>query len=306
MTHNILPTTTVDTSSQAAFVKSLDEIRMHVAEEDRERFEAAVEELMYAPFINHDRKINLDRFINEEAWGRLITQVLKARFDANPEFYLDAVTSYLDGKTASEIMIDADKRVLSRLESQLTALKGCILENEAELNETFAKSIEGEIQIDLAKTMIGQISIGQARYSYPEDGGFACLSYQITNNTPIPIRKVYIDAILETPGRSTPWVEDLITLKVPGGIEPGEQLSFKQEMWHDIWKHGPFRNRDDLVLTLRALDFEGPEGECIVAQDGDSDVVQTISDLERRIAGGRKRIEGLTEKISEIRHHISS
>jgi len=310
MTHNILPTTTVDTSSQAAFVKSLDEIRMHVAEEDRERFEAAVEELMYAPFINNGKKINLDKSINDEVLDKFCREVIKTQFAANPEIYLDVMKSYFDGKTAHEIMINADKCILSRLERETTALQKRILLNETKLNKVLAEKIREDIRMTASRMIVEQILIDQAQYCYDKSFSTAYLNFRITNNTSIPIRKIYIDGILKTPGRSIPWIKDSITCKFPGGLEPNEQRLINLETYASEWEGEAdgyvFANRDDLVLTLRVSDFKGPDGERIVAQGGDSDLAQTTSDLERHIAEDRKRIEGLTEQISEIRHRIPS
>ena len=303
---------TADTSDRAAFEASLERMRASVPEDDLERFNDAVSTLMFASFSADD----------EEANGFAVLAEMAAAAE-DPNAMLERAAPYLDGKTADEIMLEADRRVLARLERQSAALLDTIAANEAELAEALEQQAQEaaldaaeEARIAEAREIVAQIEIDHARYYWDEDRWQqrALIALRITNGTPHAIRAVYVDGILETPGRSVPWVEASFNYEFPGGLEPGEQqsLNLRPNQFGD-WGNRELQDRDDLVLTLTATDFRGANNERFVGTNARDDYMirslanrldQSVARLQQRLEEDQHRASELAEEIAEIRSRL--
>ena len=291
---------TADTRSADAFETSLDRMRADLAPEDLDRFNDAVSTVLLSSFSDGD----------EESNGFAALARMAALAD-DPDQFLERAAPYLDGKTALQIMQEADRRTLVRLERQLAALMDTREANLAELAEIMAQQAEEAAldeaeaaRIAAAREVVAQISIDRARYYWEERGYMnqALIGLRITNQTEHAVRTVYIHGLLETPGRSVPWVDGSFNYEFPGGLEPGEQqtLTLRPNQFGE-WGNRDLQARDDLVLTLRATDFAGPDGQRWAGEN--SREIYAVRSVASRLAQSesrlRERIAADDERASE-------
>lgn len=295
---------TADTSSEAAFERSLERMRSGLDASELERFNAAVSQLMLAGTLG-----------DSEGNGFEVLARLAAASE-EPERLLQDAAPLIDGKTAHEIMVEADRRTLARLERQAAALEETITGVEAELSEAVEENAVEAARLAEAQMVLDQIEIDRARYHWRESGYLerAIISFRITNNSAVAVKRIFVDGVLETPGRSIPWVDSNFNYEFPGGLEPGEQQSLDLEpnMFGD-WTNRSLQNQSDLVLTLSLMDIEGADGERLVGHQSSGlydDLTpaqrraENINRLENQLEVHRRQANELSQRIVELRNLI--
>lgn len=107
--------------------------------------------------------------------------------------------------------------------------------------------------------------VNKARFYYSKDSFMEkpAIELNVTNKMPVPVSRAYFHAVLQTPGRSVPWVEEDFNYSVPGGLEPGESATWElaPNMFGN-WSHAP-KARNDMVLTVTPIRLDGPDGKPI-------------------------------------------
>ncbi|MBY0224561.1 MAG: hypothetical protein K2Q28_02000 [Hyphomicrobium sp.] len=94
--------------------------------------------------------------------------------------------------------------------------------------------------------------------------------------------------ILETPGRSVPWLEEDFNYEISGGLEPGESQDLRlAPNRFSKWGNQDLKKRNDLVLTLTLRDVEDAAGNRVAG---------STDDTERK----RERLKVLREKEGKL------
>ena len=90
------------------------------------------------------------------------------------------------------------------------------------------------------------------------------IELSVSNGLDIPVASVHFDAVLATPGRSTPWVDEGFNYSISGGLEPGEEAIWKlaPNMFGE-WGKAP-KDRNDMVLTLTVAKIKNHKGESLL------------------------------------------
>lgn len=195
------------------------------------------------------------------------------------------VAENIDGRTPNAIIqrhqeeerAEAERQ-LSRLEERIAELSGAIEEREA------------------AKQLLNGIAVDDARYYWRDQEYFSpkpIIAFEITNNTDIPIRRVFMSGVVESPGRTIPWIEGDFNYSFSGGLEPGESkdLALSPNQFGE-WAEEETQGRDDLQLTLEVVNFSGPDGETVIPS--------LPSDPERDLEQLRARYEELKLTFDSI------
>ena len=101
----------------------------------------------------------------------------------------------------------------------------------------------------------------------------AIIKLTVTNGTDQPVRKVLFDATLVSPDRSVPWVHAGFNYAVPGGVEPGETVTWtlSPNVMSD-WYNAESRKGAD--MKVEAVSLEGADGEILYSSTeyGDEEV----------------------------------
>ncbi len=107
--------------------------------------------------------------------------------------------------------------------------------------------------------------VNKARFYYSKDSFMEkpAIELNVTNKMPVPVSRAYFHAVLQTPGRSVPWVEEDFNYSIPGGLESGESATWELEPnMFGNWAHAP-KDRNDMVLTVTPVRLDGSDGKPI-------------------------------------------
>ncbi|MGP9696226.1 DUF6694 family lipoprotein [Halomonas sp. AOP27-A1-34] len=213
---------TIDGSNQRQFESSLEEVRATLNESEVERFNEALAGYMMRTMMA----------------GRNILEFGELNEDEMEELYNEARQS-LHGLTAEE--------VLARVQGEAP---------------TDTEEVS-DVDASVAQEMLDRFEIEHARYFVREESytrGSPVIELRVTNNTGEPVSRGYFRGILQTPGRSVPWVDETFNYSIAGGIEPGETLEWSLAPN----QFGPWGNSsipDDAVLNVEVIRLDGPSGE---------------------------------------------
>jgi hypothetical protein len=116
-----------------------------------------------------------------------------------------------------------------------------------------------------AKEQLAQFRVLASTFAF-EESDFdrsPTIELHVRNDTAHPIARVYFDAVLATPGRSVPWVDTRFNYEIPGGLEPGEQATWRlAPNRFDDWGRAP-ADRDDMVLAVVPYRVDGADGKAL-------------------------------------------
>lgn len=262
-----------DASSEAAFKASAQAVRDSMPETQRPALQAALMQVVMHAAVG-DSKSPL---------------LAMAAMSKNPEGFVPQIAPFVNGRTGPELIAVADDLKRQRETRQLAALDGEISALETELQE--AKAIQ---QTDRA--ILDRIKIEGARY-YWSKGSYSAepvIAFKITNKADRALAKVHFGGLLETPGRSVPWVKDGFYYEIKGGLEPGESQSLNLVPGRfGAWAADELKNRNDLVLTLTLEGIEDASGTKIGVGSDDK-----IRRTEERLGELRKKRSELAAQQS--------
>lgn len=254
---------TLDTSSDEALKASLEKMRETLPEDKKDKLSKAILALTFGEMIN-------------------TSGVLAAGEAAKSPNAISTMSEPLKGKTADEIIQIADSRAAERKTRQLAATESEILK----LREDLEKA---ENNLALAQGTLNALHVSNATF-YIQKNQFSnkpVISFTLKNNSSIPVKRIFAKGLLETPGRSVPWVEDEFNYDIPGGLEPGEGKNFDlAPNMFSKWGNDEIANRNDLVLTVTITNIEKAGGDRLVNVD-DGDLARKrdrLSSLEKQKA----------------------
>jgi hypothetical protein len=220
----------IDASSEESLQESINAAKEGMSASEREEFENAL--------------VVLATSDNENLFEMM----------ADPPGLLRRAGDKLDGKTAAQIIAEAETIKTERLRKQREQMMGEIQELEGEL-----KSAEA------AKDSLEQFKVERSRFYFSQDGFLRepVIELTVRNETAYPIARAYFHGVLATPGRAVPWVEDDFNYRIRGGLEPRESATWKlsPNMFGD-WGEAP-KDRKDMVLTVTVIRLDGPDDEPI-------------------------------------------
>lgn len=266
---------TIDASSVDAFQKSLQSVRQSLPEEQRGTFDNALMQLAVPE--NHDA---------DTLFGALTSL---AAIPTTPEGLMARLGPEINGKTGAEVLSLAAERSRERYKRQLSAV-------EAEIASLMDELAAAESSLSEAESIRAKIKVSEAKY-YWTSSRFSeepTLDFKISNLTDIPIRRVFFHGLLETPGRSVPWVDASFNYSFAGGIEPGEtqHLKLAPNIFSDGWGNRDLKDRRDLVFAVTVQNFEDADGNRLV------DVDQAgIEKLRKRLESLKERRTSLVEQL---------
>jgi NAD-dependent DNA ligase len=230
----------VDTSSTTAFQASLANMREGMDASRAEKFQGAI------------MAIAMKDIGDAMQSGGLAGLATAVSLNSDPEALLSRIGPLISGKNAEEVLQVAQDVVAEREARQLAAIGSEIAALETEL-----AAIEQEQAAN--RGVLQSLSVSGARFRMNDSGYLRqpAIDLTLANNTGKPIKRIFFRGILETPGRSVPWVDEEFNYEVPGGIENGESLplSLAPNMFSE-WGDGAHTERTDTVLTVEVVDIE--------------------------------------------------
>ena len=256
----------VDSSTDEKLKSTMESVKSSLTEDRRKEFEEAVQVMTFSEIGN----------IFEAA--------------ANPDGMQRKIKDKLNGKTADEIIAEGSQILAERREKEREQAINEIEEIKAEIAELENKRSETE----KAKQDLKKFDVVLSRFYFQKSSFMeeAVIELTVKNETTHPVSRAYFNGVLSSAGRSIPWVQDSFNYKISGGLEPGEQATWKlsPNMFGE-WSKAP-KDRDDMVLTVSVYRIDGADDKAIY----DSNFSEKDSD----------RIEVLNKRLSELQKSVQS
>jgi hypothetical protein len=137
-------------------------------------------------------------------------------------------------------------------------------------NHRAVEEIEG-LRAKLAaekQDVLSRFVIERSRFTRSETGFGSdnVIELSVRNDTGRAVSRAYFHAVLLTPGREMPWVDDDFNYQITGGLEPGEMATWRlSPNMFGMWGNAP-SDRDDLVFIVRPVRLDGADGESITGE----------------------------------------
>lgn len=227
---------TIDGSSKEAMKESIKEIQANLDGEKKNRFEKAVQVLVFSG-------INLkDLFAAGQTGG--------ASMEAD-------MLEKLDGKTADEVIAEADKVLEARREKE----REQALQEIKELEAKKKKAAQ-------AGEKLKDFEVVRSRF-HIEEGQFQdqpIISLSVKNGTSESISRAYFKGVIASPDRAVPWLEETFNYEISGGLEPGETADWELAP-NPYMEWGQVDAPDDAVFTAEVYRLDGADGEKLYSTD---------------------------------------
>jgi hypothetical protein len=224
-------TKVIDSSSEEAMVSSIEKIKKSLDGEKKEQFEESMKLIMLH---------GLD-------FGELMQE-------GGAEEAVSDMRAKLDGKTADDIIAEG-KKIKAEIERKKKE------QAKVEVEELYQKMEQAEKD----KKMLAKFEVKSSRFYIRKEGAYfmieePIIELTVMNGTDNAVSRVYFTGTLASPNRSVPWIKDAFNYGISGGLEPGEQVTWRlaPNMFSD-W--GKVDAPKDAVLTVDVTQLDGPNGE---------------------------------------------
>lgn len=185
----------------------------------------------------------------------------------------------VNGKSARQVIALANQRTKERKKKELQNINAEIVELEKK-----KKAYED------SRMMLESIKVTDAKY-YMRDSGFMkvpIIDFKVTNETSIPLSRIFFYGTVATPGRTIPWISEDFNHTVRGGLEPGEHrhLQLNPNMFSG-WA-GDF-DQEGSILTIDVINAMDAKDEYIAAEYNKKDeerllnLIRHKSEIETRL-----------------------
>ncbi|MEY8214250.1 MAG: hypothetical protein RPR97_07165 [Colwellia sp.] len=251
----------VDSTSDESLKISISTIKESLTEQKKEEFEKAVKVIAFSG----------------------VTNLFQAA--ANAEGLQQKMKEKLNGKTADEIIAASNDILAARKVKEREQAAKEIEEIKTDILALEKKKLDAEkVKDDLKKFSVLRSRFYYQKSSYREE---AVIELTVKNNTEYAVSRVYFDGVLASQGRSVPWVSDSFNHSIAGGIEPGEEVTWKlTPNRFGTWGKAP-KNRDDMLLTVSVNRIDGADKKAIFNS-------AVSKSNERKLVKLNKRLKKLT------------
>ena len=119
------------------------------------------------------------------------------------------------------------------------------------------KKVE-EAKIELAKFQVLRSRFYKQKRKYR--GAQPIIELTVKNGTKYSVSRAYFKGTLASPDRAVPWLKETFNYKISGGLEPGEEATWKlsPNMFSE-W--GSVDAPADAILTVEVEQLDGPNEE---------------------------------------------
>jgi hypothetical protein len=259
----------IDSSSDEKFAISLEAVKNSLTDNKKKEFEEAVGVMAFSQIGN----------IFEVA--------------ANPDRMQRKIKDKLNGKTAEEIIAEGNRIIAERKIKEREQAISEIKETEKKIVNLEQKQVNAEN----AKESLKQFSVVRSRLYFQRSSFMEEVVIELTvkNETKHAVSRAYFQGVLSSPGRSIPWVEDTFNYKISGGLEPGEQVTWKlsPNMFGE-WSKAP-KDRKDMVLTVSVTRIDGADEKPIYNSAFSKYDKKRLDELNQRLVELHKTVQNKDE-----------
>ena len=230
----LMPAPKIDTSTDESMKQSTQKVRESLPEESRAEFDKALKVLAFSQISMKD------------IFASGVTGV--GGFEGK-------MKESLHGKTANEIISEADKIQLERKAKE----KEQALEEIKELEIKQANNELARQELKAFEILRSRFYLQEKRYS----GKQPIIELTVKNGTSSAVSRAYFEGTIASPNRSVPWFKDTFNYSISGGLEPNEEASWSlaPNMFSD-W--GKVEAPADAVFTVTIERLDGADGKPIL------------------------------------------
>jgi len=179
----------------------------------------------------------------------------------------------LHGLSASEIVAGADSLGLALARSVEVASAQAKIQPLRDARDAYRAAQDSLLRFEVVSARLEQ--------SRGFIGLETVINLRVRNGTAHPVSRAYLRGRAITPGRSVPWLEEDFNYSIPGGLEPGEDASWRlqpnafQGSWNSVVVP------PDAVFQVEVTGLDGPGGEGLWGRPrftrGDSLLLDSLS-----------------------------
>jgi len=254
----------VDSSTDETLKSSIEAVKSSLNEEKKKEFEDAIQALAFSEIGN----------IFEAA--------------ANPDGMQRKIKDKLNGKTADEIIAEGNRIIAERKKKE----KEQALNEIEEINTKIAEFEQKRSAAENAKEDLKKFNVVRSRFYFQKSSFMeeAVIELTVKNQTQHAVSRAYFQGVLASPGRSVPWVQDSFNYKISGGLEPGEQVTWKlsPNMFGE-WSKAP-KDRKDMVLTVSVTRIDGADEKPIYDSEFSKWDKEKLEELNERLIELKKTV----------------
>lgn len=261
----------IDSSSDERLKKSMDAVKTSLDEEKKKEFEEAIQAIAFSETGD--------------------TFEVASKQDAA----LRKIKDKLNGKTAAEIIAEGEKLIIERKKKEHEEVINEINEVKIKISELDQKQAKAEQD----KESLKQFKVLRSLFYWSKSVYVESPVIELTvrNDTKYPVSRAYFHGVLSTPGRSVPWIQDSFDHTISGGLEPGEEATWKLEPdMLSEWGNAP-RDRNDMVLTVSVTRIDGLDEKAIFDCEFSEQEQKTLKEL-------LERLEELQKKLSKLEREL--
>ena len=241
-----------DTSSVPAYQKSLDAINAKLNVQERNRLKIALVTLAVGGATEFTRAGLL----------RVPANIAALEGVANPTIVLDRMRPTIEGKTAAAVI-------------------GIVV---ADIDAEIARA-EGHLGNPDADKTLSKIVIENERYYWDRAGSYnsAKVQFSIYNGSAKAISRVYLGAVLASPGRATPWGTGALFHSFNPALQPGMQQQAIIFITSGELADTELKSVYDASLTLKVTNADDTAGRKLLVFN--SDLIEAMR-MERLVLRG--------------------
>jgi hypothetical protein len=222
---------TIDGSSDEAMKSSIEEIKTSLSDDKKKMFEESLNLIMtHGPDYEN---------LLEESEAKVLASYIREK---------------IDGKTADDIIaIGTNIKIITEKINNENA--------KAEIEELYRQMAKAEKE----RKMISKFEVRHTGFYKSKKGNYRIaeepiIELTVYNGMKETISRAYFTGTLKSPNRSAPWLQDDFFYEIPGGIKPGEELTFYiVPSISSDW--GKVNAPKDAVLTVEVTRLDGPGRE---------------------------------------------
>jgi hypothetical protein len=228
----------------------------------------------------------------------LLDTALSASWErSRAKLVVENARALVDGRSAKEILkIANDERKKAR-DAALAVYREQLAKAKAALNDGRIQTGEAQRARAEQQVILQSVKVSNARFAYQKSGFLdePTISFTISNQGTIPLKRIFMHGRVQTPGRAIPWVDADFNYEFPGGLEPKETktLNLSPNMFSD-WGKVPKEAAKGTVLDLALTAFEDASAKKY-GRDAASE--ESISEREKALEDGIKTLE---DKIKQL------
>lgn len=229
----------IDGSTEASFEQSMKRVREELGPQELEEFESAV---MVIAMKDVD-----------------LSSLIAAGQSVDPSTLPEKLIAELDGKTAEQVIAEAD---VIRAERERKQKRQAL----AEIQELLQKKQAAEA----AEEQLKAFDVVRSRF-YIEDRDWGLdkpiIELTVKNGTNSAVSRAYFHGVVASPDRSVPWISEDFNYKISGGIEPGETKDLRM-VGNIMSAWGNTDVPEDAVFTVNVRRIDGADGEALFNAEG--------------------------------------